>query len=171
MDNKKLYVELSKYIKIYNEAKDLDLPLPKVPEYIGEVIFKISENMAKRPNFSGYSFIEEMKSDGIENCLMYLHNFNPEKYDNPFSYLSTIQYWAFVRRIQKEQKQQYIKYKTMINSTIMNGLVNMPAEDMSHFEGSSFHIDDDKLASLEEKFGPKKKPEKKKKGIEKFVDE
>ena len=56
-----------------------------------------------------------MVSDGIENCLQYIHNFNPEKSTNPFAYFTQIIYYAFIRRIQKEKKQLYIKYKAIEN--------------------------------------------------------
>lgn len=54
-----------------------------------------------------------MISDGVENCLMYAHNFDPEKSKNPFSYFTQMIYYAFLRRIEKEKKQSYIKYKLM----------------------------------------------------------
>ena len=74
---------------------------------------KIAERLSHRPNFINYAFREEMVSDGIENCVMYASNFNPEKSSNPFAYFTQIIYYAFLRRIEKEKKQLYIKYKTM----------------------------------------------------------
>lgn len=84
---------------------------PKIPNYIGECFIKIAENLAKRPNFYGYSFKDEMISDAIENSIMYFENFDPNKSKNPFAYFTQISWYAFVRRIAKEKKQQYIKYK------------------------------------------------------------
>jgi hypothetical protein len=84
---------------------------PPVTEYIGECFFKIAEHLSYRPNFINYHYREEMIGDGIENCLMYCHNFDPNKSKNPFSYFTQIIYYAFLRRIQKEKKQNYIKYK------------------------------------------------------------
>ena len=71
----------------------------------------IAQRLATRPNFSGYMYKEEMISDGIENCLQYIHNFNPEKSQNPFAYFTQIIWYAFLRRISKEKKQMYIKFK------------------------------------------------------------
>jgi DNA-directed RNA polymerase specialized sigma24 family protein len=71
----------------------------------------IAQRLATRPNFSGYMYKEEMVSDGIENCLQYIHNFNPEKSQNPFAYFTQIIWYAFLRRISKEKKQMYIKFK------------------------------------------------------------
>ncbi len=54
-----------------------------------------------------------MISDGIENCVQYIHNFNPEKSQNPFAYFTQIIHYAFLRRIQKEKKQLEIKNKIL----------------------------------------------------------
>ena len=56
-----------------------------------------------------------MISDGIENCLQYMDNFDPEKSKNPFAYFTQIIYYAFIRRIQKEKKQQQVKQKMIAN--------------------------------------------------------
>lgn len=93
------------------EAEALGKPKPRLPDYIGICFIKLAEGLARRPNFFGYSFKEEMVADGIENCLQYVHNFNPEKTKNPFAYFTQILWWCFVRRIKKEKLQQYIKYK------------------------------------------------------------
>jgi hypothetical protein len=93
---------------------------PRIPNYIGECFIKLAEGLARRPNFFGYSYRDEMIADGIENCLMYFENFNPEKTKNPFAYFTQILWWCFVRRIQKEKKQQYIKYKATENFGILD---------------------------------------------------
>ena len=84
---------------------------PPIPNYIGECFLKISDHLSRKPNFVSYSFRDEMISDGIENCLMYFRNFDPDKSKNPFAYFTQIVYYAFLRRIQKEKKQLYVKYK------------------------------------------------------------
>lgn len=84
---------------------------PQIPNYIGECFLKIAEHLSRKPNFVSYSFRDEMISDGIENCLMYFRNFNPTKSKNPFAYFTQIIYFAFLRRIMKEKKQLYVKYK------------------------------------------------------------
>jgi hypothetical protein len=93
---------------------------PRIPNYIGECFMKLAEGLARRPNFFGYSYKDEMIADGIENCLTYFQNFNPEKTKNPFAYFTQILWWCFVRRIQKEKKQQYIKYKATENFGILD---------------------------------------------------
>ena len=84
---------------------------PVVPVYIGKCILQIANRLSHKPNFINYSFREEMISDGIENCLQYIDNFNPEKSNNPFAYFTQIIYFAFLRRIEKEKKNLYVKYK------------------------------------------------------------
>lgn len=84
---------------------------PPIPNYIGECFLKIANHLSRKPNFVSYSFRDEMISDGIENCLMYFRNFDPTKSKNPFAYFTQIIYYAFLRRIMKEKKQLYVKYK------------------------------------------------------------
>lgn len=84
---------------------------PPIPNYIGECFMKIAEGLSHKPNFINYTYRDEMISDGIENCLMYFANFDPAKSKNPFAYFTQIIYFAFLRRISKEKKQTYVKYK------------------------------------------------------------
>ena len=113
VDNEKFLVVMTDYREKYLQAKDDEEELPIIPDYAGECFLKIAERLSHRPNFINYAFREEMVSDGIENCVMYAGNFNPEKSTNPFAYFTQIIYFAFLRRIEKEKKQLYIKYKTM----------------------------------------------------------
>ena len=113
VDNEKFLVVMADYREKYLQAKDDEEELPIIPDYAGECFLKIAERLSHRPNFINYAFREEMVSDGIENCVMYAGNFNPEKSTNPFAYFTQIIYFAFLRRIEKEKKQLYIKYKTM----------------------------------------------------------
>lgn len=86
---------------------------PRVPEYIGDCILQIAQHLSFKPNFINYSYKEEMISDGIENCLLYLDNFDPKVSKNPFAYFTQIIYFAFLRRIGKEKKQAFIRYQAM----------------------------------------------------------
>ena len=110
------------------EAEATNGERPRVPEYIGECLFKIATHLARKPNFANYTFREDMVSDGIENCLLYIDNFDPEKSNNPFAYFTQIIYYAFLRRIQKEKKHLYIKYKSMDN-VIINSLIENNGEE------------------------------------------
>ena len=116
VNNKEFFASMSEWKVLVNEAIEQDDPRPPIGEYIGECFVKIAEHLSYRPNFVNYPFREEMIGDGIENCLMYAHNFNPEKSKNPFSYFTQIIYYAFLRRIEKEKKQNYIKYKLLENA-------------------------------------------------------
>ena len=112
VNNKDLLEALIQYQKDCREAEDAGEQTPRVPDYIGTCIFQIATRLATKPNFSGYSYKEDMISDGIENCLLYINNFNPEKSQNPFAYFTQIIWYAFLRRIQKEKKQMYIRFKS-----------------------------------------------------------
>jgi DNA-directed RNA polymerase specialized sigma24 family protein len=85
----------------------------RIPNYVGECISQIANKYSTKPSFSGYSFRDEMISDGIENCFRYLDKFNPERGENPFAYFTTVIHNAFIRRIKEEKKQQAIKIKNM----------------------------------------------------------
>ena len=84
---------------------------PLIPNYLGECFLKIATHLSYKPNFVNYMFRDDMISDGIENCVQYIHNFDPEKSKNPFAYFTQIIHYAFLRRIQKEKKQLEIKTK------------------------------------------------------------
>lgn len=118
VDNKSFYEALVKYRDSKEKAKQLDKPAPRVPEYIGLCIFQIATKLATKGNFVNYSYKDEMISDGIENCILYMDNFDPTKSKNPFAYFTRIIYNAYILRIQKEKKQTYIKYKSMENSIL-----------------------------------------------------
>lgn len=162
-----------KFIREYKDAVTKGKETPRVPDYIGVCIMKIANKLANRPNFIGYSYRDEFISDGVENCIQYLHNFDPEKSTNPFSYFTTIIWYAFLRRINKEQKQQYIKQKATVHSYTFNTLVDS-GMDPKHFSSQAVELfNNDMSPELVAKFEPPKKEKKPraKKGVEKFVGE
>ena len=89
---------------------------PPISNYLGSCFLKIATHLSYKPNFVNYMFREDMISDGIENCVQYIHNFDPEKSRNPFAYFTQIIHYAFLRRIQKEKKQLDIKTKIIEKS-------------------------------------------------------
>ena len=105
VDNALFLEEMIEYKRQYHISKNNNEELPNISEYLGSVFLKIAQRLSFRPNFINYAFKDDMISDGIENCLHYIHNFNPEKSSNPFAYFTQIIYYAFIRRIQKEKKQ------------------------------------------------------------------
>ena len=125
VNNKEFLEAMKLYRKSVNKAKREKRPKPPVTDYIGSCFLKIANHLSYRPNFINYTFRDDMISDGIENCLQYLDNFNPAKSSNPFAYFTQIIYYAFVRRIQKEKKQTSIKYK-MIEDANLDDMVLGP---------------------------------------------
>jgi hypothetical protein len=116
VNNKEFLEVIIEYKKELKRARELDLPKPRVPPYIGECFLKIATHLSYKPNFVNYMFREDMICDGVENCLQYVDNFNTEKSTNPFAYFTQIIYFAFLRRIQKEKKQLEIKQKILEKS-------------------------------------------------------
>lgn len=176
VDNKRLFAEMVTFIEGVNKAKDQGLDRehwPEVPRYVAVAIKNIAEKLSTKANFMGYSYREEMIGDGIENVLKYIHNFNPEKSNNPFGYFTTIISFAFIRRIKAEKKQQYIKYKSTLDHTMNDSLTSEfnTSRKVDHFYDSN----EEKYTEFVKNFEKSNKVEtvKKntKKGLERFVDE
>ncbi len=147
-------------------------PNEPIPNYIGECFMKIAEGLSHKPNFINYTYRDEMIGDGIENCLMYFENFNPDKSKNPFAYFTQIIYFAFLRRIAKEKKQTYIKYKATEQFGILDEFEMMEMDDGTTRQFTMY----DNLSEFIENFEAtqqtkKKKVVEKKKGLEHFIEE
>jgi len=167
VDNEKFLEVMGDYRERFLQAKDNDTERPIIPDYAGECFLKIAERLSHRPNFINYAFREEMVSDGIENCVMYASNFNPEKSTNPFAYFTQIIYFAFLRRIEKEKKQLYIKYKTMQEYSSLEDHVDMgemgQSETRTVSSGASPLTADKRVSIQEFIFAFEEKKRKKKK--------
>lgn len=111
INNEQFLHELVAYKQRVADAEAAGEPLPQVPEYIGDCFIKIANHLAFKNNFINYTFREDMILDAIENCLIYMNNFDPKKSSNPFAYFTQITYYAFLRRIQKEKRHLQTKYK------------------------------------------------------------
>ena len=129
IDNSVFLEVMKEYHALVVEAQEKGEPRPLIPDYVGECFMKIAQRLSFRPNFINYAFREDMISDGIENCVQYIRNFDPEKSKNPFAYFTQIIYFAFIRRIQKEKKQLYIKYKTMESTPSLSENVELSEHD------------------------------------------
>ena len=116
VNNKELLEAMTSYKERVIYAKEHGKPKPRVSNYVGDCFLKIATHLSYKPNFVNYPFREDMICDGIENCLQYIDNFDPEKSSNPFAYFTQIIYYAFLRRIQNEKKQLEIKQKIIDHS-------------------------------------------------------
>jgi len=143
---------------------------PQVTNYIGECILKIANHLSYKSNFINYSYRDEMISDGIENCLRYVDNFDPEKYSNPFAYFTQIIYYAFLRRIAREKKQSVIKGK-LIRDIPFESFELQGHDDDGHFTNS--YIDFMQSNGTFDDFIERKKDKKKKDktALEEFIDD
>ncbi len=149
VDNKEFLRAMIEWKEECNKADEI---LP-VTDYIGECFLKIANHLSYRPNFINYTYRDEMISDGIENCLQYVKNFNPEKSNNPFAYFTQIIYYAFLRRIAKEKRQTHIKNK-MIEKDTFDSYTTMDGDDTSYFVPMGWSIDN---LPEEDVYKPKKK--------------
>ena len=129
VDNKKFLEAMIEYRNKCIRAEEKNRKKPVVTNYIGECFLKIANHLSYRPNFINYTYRDDMISDGIENCLQYMSNFNPEKSNNPFAYFTQIIYYAFIRRIQKEKKQMQVKSKLIQNAGVENMMDQLAGDD------------------------------------------
>ena len=111
------------YVKTVNEAKKQETKLPIVPDYIAQCFLRIAEGLSHKSNFIRYTYREEMVMDGVENCLKAIESYNIETATrtgkpNAFAYFTQITWYAFLRRIAKEKKQQDIKLKYLSKADI-----------------------------------------------------
>ena len=150
VDNKQFLAAIIKRKEEIKEAEEAGEPKPQITNYLGECILKIANHLSYRPNFINYTYREEMISDGIENCLQYIDKFDPNMSSNPFAYFTQIIYYAFIRRITKEKKQQQIKEKILKESNIEQRIALQAHEDERDYqqqfvemlEKYTFHHDD-----------------------------
>ena len=129
VDNKRFLEAMIEYKEKCRIAEEKGKKKPDVTNYIGECFLKIANHLSFRPNFINYTYRDDMISDGIENCLQYMSNFNPEKSNNPFAYFTQIIYYAFIRRIQKEKKQMQVKSKLIQNAGVENMMDQLAGDD------------------------------------------
>lgn len=119
VNNKDFHEAIVEYRKKVKKCEKEGKDPPRIPDFIGSCILKIAQGLSNKPCFSSYSFKEEMISDAIENAILYFHNYNPEMGQNPFAYFSQISYFAFLRRISREEEIRYSLYKNF-QETIVN---------------------------------------------------
>jgi len=175
VNNKEFLQAMIEYKEKCKKAEARGRKNPPVTNYIGECFLKIANHLSYRPNFINYTFRDDMISDGIENCLQYLGNFNPEKSNNPFAYFTQIIYYAFVRRIQKEKKQTIIKHK-LIQDANYDDMTLQPGDDrdfknqFTEFLQKNLPMEEPTLSKNKSKPKPtKKRVRKAKANLEDFI--
>jgi hypothetical protein len=170
VNNAEMLEHIKQYKKDCRAAKKAGLPKPKIPDIVGKQLLLIAENLSHKPNFYSYPGRDEMIGDGIENSIQYFDNFDTKKYKNPFAYFTQIIYFAFLRRIQKEKKQLFTKYKYAEHHGVMGDMENN--ENGEEGGSQQFEIYEN-LSEFIQKFEDakkrKKKPKKKKSKLESFM--
>ena len=154
IDNKALYAEFVKWRKAIEVSKEAGKPSPQMPHTIARAVMTIAERLSQKKNFASISFRDEMVGDAIEICVRYAKSFDPERSNNPFGYLTTLCYNSFVRRIHKENVQEYtrIKYEDGINMFEESEHIT----GTPHYRNTIVSIVENKLAKETEKRNEKK---------------
>ena len=168
VNNSDFLASLVDYHKRCELSRSKDEEEPPIPEYIGECFLKIAEHLSRKPNFISYSFRDEMICDGIENCIMYFRNFDPNKSSNPFAYFTQIIYFAFLRRITREKKQLYVKYKATQQFGILDEGEMYEDENGNMKQFEMYDNISEFIFNFEETKKAKKKS--KTKGLENFIE-
>lgn len=172
VNNKEFTAAVAEFNTSVKEANDAGKQPPRMTEYIGECIYKIATRLSTRPNFINYTYRDEMICDAIENCIQYIGNFNVEKSNNAFAYVTQICYYAFLRRIQKEKKQVYIKQKQIMESSItMDSFATIDGQHDPSLVNSNVEWMQENMNRVE--YEPRKSKNKKKKAnknLENFTE-
>tara|TARA_Y100001938_G_scaffold147020_1_gene227272 strand:- start:1062 stop:1625 length:564 start_codon:yes stop_codon:yes gene_type:complete len=168
VDNAKFLQAMKDWKDSCKDAEEMGEEKPPVTNYIGECFLKIANGLSYRPNFINYTYRSEMVSDGIENCLQYIHNFDPDKSKNPFAYFTQIIYYAFLRRIHKEKKQTHIKNQMIEKQQYETYTTNEGDDTVYDIRG----FDPDVMLPDEDVYKPKKKSQSNlPEGLEEFMAE
>ena len=173
VDNERFLAEIVEYKRKCKIAEAEGKDKPRLSEYIGKCIYLIAENLAHKPRFINYSYVDEMKSDAIENCFLYFDNFDSDKYSNPFAYFTQIIYYAFHRRINKEEKNRYIMYKKFQEHVLETSDVGLMTDSDGTNLVTPFVYDNinEFIKNFEKRETQKKEKRKAaKEGLEKFVE-
>ena len=170
VNNKEFLQAIIDWKEKVKDAESAGEEQPPVTDYIGECFMKIAQHLSFRPNFINYSYKEEMIGDGIENCLQYVNNFNPEKSKNPFSYFTQIIYYAFIRRIQKEKKQSHTKHK-IIEKSMMPTFDQNPLDDTNYGNQYLDYLQKNMLPTDGDVYKSKSKKKETKKSLENFYED
>lgn len=118
VSNERFYDEITEYHYAYKAAKERGEELPQISNYLGACVQKIATGLAMKSNFRNYSFIKDMISAAIEDCIRHMHSFDPTKSRNPFAYYTQACYFAFIHQIQKEKRQTITKKHILMNSAL-----------------------------------------------------
>ena len=136
INNKDFLKEMTKYRQAVRKAKRNGEKKPQIPRYVAECFMKIAENLSHKPNFLSYTFRDEMVADAIENCVMYVDNFDPSKSSNPFAYFTQITYYAFLRRIQRIQHRLQLNHRLKKTLKVLQSVAPSPEIHLRHQNGA-----------------------------------
>ena len=169
VNNKEFTAAVAEFNEKCKLAESKGKTPPQMSNYIGECIYKIATRLSTRPNFINYTYRDEMICDAIENCIQYIGNFNVEKSNNAFAYITQICYYAFLRRIQKEKKQVFIKQQMTADIT---------AQTFDTIDGDTTGMTNTNVEWMQENMNPveyeprksKRTKKTKTKGLDKFTE-
>ena len=172
VNNKEFTEAVAEHNEAVKLAESKGEPTPQMSDYIGECIYKIATRLSTRPNFINYTYRDEMICDAIENCIQYIGNFNREKSNNAFAYVTQICYYAFLRRIQKEKKQVFVKQEILKETGLSEAAFDTIDGDTTGMSNTNIEWFQDNLnpVNYEPRTSKKKTTTKTKKNLENFTE-
>ncbi len=154
IDNAEMYRVIKDYLEECDRAEAAGLDLPRVPEYLGSCFLAIAKGLGSTHSFSAYTYLDDMKSDGVVNCIRYIRTFDPTRTKNPFAYFTTTVRNAFLQRIELETSQQHGKYRAYQDIQIMeqiNGDEGACVQELNEISNNFIANRERKLAERKEK--------------------
>lgn len=171
VDGKELYESLVQWQKDCRRAQRKKEPKPQLPDFVAVAMMKMADRLSQKSVFINYTFREDMVGDALESCLRYIHNFNPAKSKNAFAYITQIIYNAFIRRIQKEQKQLYVKMVVVDNTDFLDSYDRQDGDTNTYNNSYVTYLQENKgeVISKFENWKASKKAKAKKKAENKLI--
>lgn len=146
VNNAQFSAAVVEYVKHSREVESQGLVKPQINDYIASCFLKIAEGLSHKANFVRYTYREEMMMDAVENCLKAIDNYNLETATrtgkpNAFAYFTQISWYAFLRRIEREKKQQEIKMRYLTESGIED-LISEESQNDDSFRQTQAFVDE-----------------------------
>ena len=143
VDNAKFSNAVVDYCTVVEKARKDNEEIPTVPDYVAHCFLRSAEGLSHKANFIRYTYREEMVMDAVENCLKAIGNYNLEAATrsgkpNAFAYFTQITWYAFLRRIAKEKKQQDIKLKYLTSSGIEQFVTQEDGSEATNYVVGAF---------------------------------
>jgi hypothetical protein len=81
----------------------------RITPKLGRMLMALATNYAAKPNWAGYSYVDEMQATALVSLSRAILQFDESKGSNPFAYATTIVNNAFLKVLKDEKKATTIR--------------------------------------------------------------